>query len=91
MEKIGGYLVLDDVVWEKRGKLIEGVARSFMPSEKRYVFGLNVVVLGWTDGKGLFVPLSFRFWKKPGWREDGRCTPTSPSTARRTAPRSSWP
>lgn len=73
VDKTGGYLVIDDVVWEKRGKTIEGVARLFMPSEKRYILGLNAVVLGWTNGKGLFVPLSFRFWKKPGWRtKDGK-------------------
>lgn len=69
VDKIGGHLVIDDVVWEKRGKLIEGVAKLFMPSESRYVFGLNVVVLAWTNGKGLTVPLSFRFWKKPAWRD----------------------
>lgn len=69
VDRIGGYLVIDDVVWEKRGKLIEGVCKLFMPSEKRYVFGLNVVVLAWTNGKGLVVPLSFRFWKKPAWRD----------------------
>lgn len=38
VEKVGGYLVVDDVIWEKRGNFIEGVARLFMPSEKRYVF-----------------------------------------------------
>lgn len=70
VEKSGGYLILDDVVWAKRGKLIEGVARLFMPSEKRYVLGLNVVVLAWTDGRGLTVPLTFRFWKPAKWYTD---------------------
>lgn len=73
VDRFGGYLVLDDVVWAKRGKLIEGVTRLFMPSEKRHVFGLNVVVLAWTNGRGLTVPLSFRFWKPPAWRgKDGK-------------------
>lgn len=68
VEKTGGYLIVDDVVWAKRGKLIEGVAKLFMPSESRYVTGLNVVVLAWTNGKGLVVPLTFRFWKRQEWR-----------------------
>lgn len=67
VDRVGGYLILDDVVWAKRGKLIEGVAKLFMPSEKRYVFGLNVVVLAWTNGQGLVVPLTFRFWKHAEW------------------------
>lgn len=67
VDKIGGYLIVDDVVWAKRGKLIEGVAKLFMPSERRYVFGLNVVVLSWTNGQGLVVPLTFRFWKPAAW------------------------
>lgn len=70
VDRYGGYLVIDDVVWEKRGKLIEGVAKLFMSSEKRYVTGLNVVVLAWTNGKGLRVPLTFRFWKKPAWKNE---------------------
>jgi SRSO17 transposase len=68
VERMGGYLVLDDVVWEKRGKLIAGVTKLFMSSESRYISGLNAVVLVWTDGKGLRVPLTFRFWKKPKWQ-----------------------
>lgn len=65
--RTSGYLILDDVVWGKCGKLIEGGARLFMPSEKRYVFSLNVVVLAWTNGQGLTVPLTFRFWKPAEW------------------------
>lgn len=70
VEKHGGYLVIDDVVWEKRGKHIQGVCKLFMPSEKRYAFGLNVVVLAWTNGRGLTIPLTFRFWKMPAWKND---------------------
>lgn len=68
-DRYGGYLVIDDVVWEKRGKLIAGVAKLFMSSEDRYVNGLNVVVLAWTNGQGITVPLTFRFWKKPAWKQ----------------------
>jgi hypothetical protein len=70
VDKSGGYLIIDDVVWAKRGKLIEGVVKLFMPSEKRYVFGLNVVVLAWSNGRGLIVPLTFRFWKPAKWYTD---------------------
>lgn len=70
VDKIGGYLIVDDVVWAKRGKAIKGVAKLFMPSERRYVCGLNVVVLAWTNGKGLVVPLTFRFWKPAAWYTD---------------------
>lgn len=70
VERVGGYLILDDVVWAKRGKLIQGIAKLFMPSEKRYVKGLDVVVLAWTNGKGLVVPLTFRFWKPCAWYTD---------------------
>jgi hypothetical protein len=70
VDKAGGYLIVDDVVWAKRGKRIEGVCKLFMPSERRYVLGLNVVVLAWTNGKGLVVPLTFRFWKPAAWYTD---------------------
>lgn len=47
VERTGGYLVLEDVVWAKRGKLIKCVVSLFQPSEKCYFLGLNVVVLAW--------------------------------------------
>jgi hypothetical protein len=59
-----GYLVVDDVVISKTGRFIEGIKHLFCPSEDRKMLALNAVVLGWTDGD-TFIPLTFRFWKKP--------------------------
>jgi putative transposase len=59
-----GYLVIDDVVIGKSGRFIEGIKYLFCPSENKKMLALNVVVLGWSDGK-TFIPLTFRFWKKP--------------------------
>jgi hypothetical protein len=59
-----GYLVIDDVVIGKTGRFIDGIKYLFCPSEDRKLLALNAVVLGWTDGK-VFIPLTFRFWKKP--------------------------
>ncbi|RYG22207.1 MAG: hypothetical protein EON93_25350, partial [Burkholderiales bacterium] len=70
VDRIGGYLVIDDVVIAKRGKHIPGVTKLYAPGEGRYVLGLNVVVLAWTDGRGRYIPLSFRFWKPPAWKKD---------------------
>lgn len=85
VDRTGGYLVIDDVVWEKRGKLIAGVTKLFMSSESRYVNGLNVVVLSWTNSQGIRVPLTFRFWKKPAWKaEKGHAYNAFDSTVFRT-------
>lgn len=64
VKRLTGYLVIDDVVIEKTGKRIPGVAWLHSSSLGKKVLALNVVVLGWTNGK-IFVPLTFRFWKKP--------------------------
>lgn len=68
VERTGGYLIIDDVVWGKRGPKIPGVSKLYASALGHYVLGLNVVVLAWTNGRGLVVPLTFRFWKRPGWR-----------------------
>lgn len=59
-----GYLVIDDVVLDKVGSKMAGVAWLYSSSLKQKVRALNVVVLGWTNGK-IFIPLTFRFWKPP--------------------------
>lgn len=64
VDKSKGYLVLDDIVIAKTGPDIQGVKILFSPSEERMVLGLNVVVLGWRSGE-CFIPLTFRFWKRP--------------------------
>lgn len=69
VDRYGGYLIIDDVVIAKRGPRIPGVTKLYASALGRYVLGLNVVVLAWTNGKGLVVPLSFRFWKPPSWKQ----------------------
>ncbi len=85
VERTQGYLVIDDVVWGKRGKKIPGTAKLYAPGPGQYVTGFNVVVLAWTNGKGLVVPLSFRFWKPPAWRTGtGRSVFAFDNTSMRT-------
>lgn len=59
------------MVISKEGPAIEGITRLYSPGEKKHVLGLNAVVLAWTDGKR-YVPLSFRFWKPPLFRDAKR-------------------
>ncbi|MNL06263.1 Transposase DDE domain protein [compost metagenome] len=68
VNRMGGYLVIDDVVLDKTGRKIQGIHRLFSSSLDTTVLALNVVVMGWTNGK-VFIPLTFRFWKPP--REKG--------------------
>lgn len=63
-----GYMVVDDIVFEKFGKAIDGIAWLFSPKLEKKVLALNVVVVGWTDGD-IYIPLSFRFWKPPMSRD----------------------
>jgi len=65
----GGYLVIDDIVNEKYGKVIAGIAWLFSPKLEQKVRALNVVMLGWSNGD-IYVPLSFRFWKPPLSRDE---------------------
>lgn len=64
VNRLGGYLVFDDVVLDKTGRRIQGIHRLFSSSLDTTVLALNVVVMGWTNGK-VFIPLTFRFWKPP--------------------------
>jgi len=56
-----GYLIIDDVLLDKEGKLMEGI-HKLRDSKKRYVWAYNAVVLAWTDGR-VVIPLSYRVWK----------------------------
>jgi hypothetical protein len=62
-----GWLVIDDVVQDKTGPKIQGIAWLWSGSLERKVLALNPVVMGWTDGE-ILVPLAFRFWKPPLYR-----------------------
>lgn len=67
VKRKGGYLVIDDIVMAETGKKIEGTTWLYSPKLESKVMALNVVVLGWTDGK-IYFPLTFRFWKPPATR-----------------------
>lgn len=60
-----GYLVLDDTTWRRFTKKAEAVSFVWDSSVGKVVFGMNVVLLIWTDGKRK-VPLGLRVWHKGG-------------------------
>lgn len=61
----GGYLILDDTVWRRFAKKAEAVSYVWDSSLGKSVFGMNVVLLIWTDGHRK-VPIGLRVWKKGG-------------------------
>lgn len=65
--KSGGYLIIDDTVINKEASSwkTEMTATLWSASEKRYLYGHNVVVLLWTDGKTR-VLLDVQFWVRGG-------------------------
>jgi len=68
-----GYLVVDDVVIEKRfAKRLPWAAWTSSFAEKRKVYGCHVVLLSWTsDPSGRWrIPVAFRLW-----RPKRRCAP----------------
>jgi hypothetical protein len=61
-----GYLVVDDVVLEKRfAQRLPWAAWTYSFAEKRKVYGCHVVLLSWTSdpsGRGR-LPVAFRLWR----------------------------
>ncbi len=66
-----GWLAIDDVVQDKTGPKIQGIAWLWSGSLEKKVLALNPVVMGWTDGD-ILVPLTFRFWKRPLSRDKNK-------------------
>ena len=60
-----GYLIIDDTIWQRYGKKLEGVSYVWDSTISKKVFGTNVVLLIWTDGKRR-IPLGLRIWQKGG-------------------------
>lgn len=59
-----GWLILDDTVLDKSfAKVIENLAWIYSSKEERSVFGLNLVVLCWSNGT-ITIPLGVKIWKK---------------------------
>lgn len=58
------YLIIDDTViakpYSKELKLLSWI---FSPSDRQYLYGINVVFVIWTDGNTRF-PIGFRIWNK---------------------------
>src|SRR5215470_2450669 len=61
----GGYLVLDDTSWERFTRVADAVSWVWSSSVGKPVWGMQVVLLLWTNGKWK-VPLGIRLWRKGG-------------------------
>ena len=61
----GGYLIVDDTSWKRFTKRAEAVSFVWDSSIGKVVFGMNVVLLIWTDGKRK-IPVAMRVWQKGG-------------------------
>ncbi len=60
VDRNSGYLICDDMIIEKdRGKGIELTSKHFSPSDGKYVNGLNLVSILWSDGEK-HIPVTFR-------------------------------
>lgn len=61
----GGYLVIDDTSWRRFTRVADAVSWVWSSSVGKPVWGMQVVLLLWTDGKWK-VPLGIRLWRKGG-------------------------
>ena len=61
----GGYLIIDDTSWERFTRVAEAVSWVWSSSVGKPVWGMQVVLLLWTDGKWK-VPVGIRIWRKGG-------------------------
>ena len=61
----GGYLVIDDTSWERFTRVAEAVSWVWSSSVGKPVWGMQVVLLLWTDGRWK-VPLGIRIWRSEG-------------------------
>jgi len=64
VDRKSGYIICDDMIIEKdRGKDIEMTSTLFSPSDGRYVNGLNLVSLLWSNGDR-HIPIDYRLYSK---------------------------
>jgi hypothetical protein len=63
--QMGGYLVIADTRWERCTRVSEAVSWVWSSSMGKPVWGMQVVLLLWTNGKWK-VPLGIRIWRKGG-------------------------
>jgi hypothetical protein len=65
-----GSLIIDDPVLPKPfAAALEGLAWVFSSQERKPVYGLSLVLLGWTNGT-LRIPLGMRLWRTGGASKD---------------------
>lgn len=60
-----GYLIIDDTVWNRFGKKLEGVSFVWDSSIGKKVLGMNIILLIWTDGQRR-LPIGLRIWRRGG-------------------------
>lgn len=60
-----GYLIIDDTTWQRFGKKLAGTSFVWDSTLGKSVFGMQVVLLIWTDGRWR-IPLGLRIWQKGG-------------------------
>lgn len=58
-----GYLIIDDTAWQRFTKRAEAVSFVWDSQIGKVVFGMNVVLVIWTNGKRK-VPIGMRIWEK---------------------------
>lgn len=63
--QMGGYLVIDDTSWERFTRVADAVSWVWSSSVGKPVWGMQVVLLLWTNGKWK-VPVGIRLWRKGG-------------------------
>ncbi len=63
--KPDGYLIIDDTTWARFGKKLEAASFVWDSTLGKRVFGMQVVLLIWTDGRWR-IPLGLRIWQKGG-------------------------
>ena len=63
--QMGGYVVSDDTRWQRFTRVAEAVSWVWSSSVGKPVWGMQVVLLLWTNGKWK-VPLGMRLWRKGG-------------------------
>ena len=65
VEKKPGYLVCDDTIIEKDfGQEIELTSKHFSPSDGKYVNGIDITSVLWSDGN-CHIPIDFRIYAPP--------------------------
>ena len=76
----GGYLVIDDTSWERFTRVAEAVSWVWSSSVGKPVWGMQVVLLLWTNGKWK-VPVGIRIWRKGRPVESGVSDRVAPASA----------